>query len=389
MHELDWQPAKAIFVTFQVLSLLIRIPLWIVFAVPKWSRPRRSWSIKRTLGLHLLNWNIDMIRRTGPLRLIPDHYSITPGLDTQGIWIPAVAEDLLSEEIQSLAQKNNVKPSRIPGYWLHPKESSIPFGAPPIPGEKVLLMFHGGAYIRLSGHPDDLTGAIGRGFLEKVPAIQRVFSVEYRLSKHGHNGFPAALFDAISGYLFLVNQAGYSPSQIILGGDSAGGNLALALTRYLVNNKGMAGLPDVPSTLVLLSPWADAGVSHVGRGSMVSNAGSDYVGCTETAVYAVTVFCGKLGTDIANTNPYLSPASVDPRMKMDFKGFPPTFIVCGGAEILADSIRSLRDKMSKDLGDKLGYEEPPDAWHDYMCMPAFEPERSETYKRIASWLAEI
>ena len=74
-------------------------------------------------------------------------------------------------------------------------------------------------------------------------------------------------------------------------------------------------------------------------------------------------------------------------MRVDFEGFPRTFIVCGGAEFLADIIRTLRDKMVKDMGDAVGYYEAPDAFHDYCCFTSFEPERSNTFKAISDWLS--
>ena len=47
----------------------------------------------------------------------------------------------------------------------------------------------------------------------------------------------AALIDALAGYNYLVNTVGFHPTRIILEGDSAGGNLALALTRYLLEHR--------------------------------------------------------------------------------------------------------------------------------------------------------
>ncbi|KAJ9091609.1 hypothetical protein QFC21_007149 [Naganishia friedmannii] len=58
-------------------------------------------------------------------------------------------------------------------------------------------------------------------------------SVNYRKSLSVDTAFPACLLDALAGYLFLTRDLGFEPSNIILMGDSAGGNLALALARYL------------------------------------------------------------------------------------------------------------------------------------------------------------
>ncbi len=287
--------------------------------------------------------------------------------------------------MKAYAEHNKVDRVKIPGYWIHKENSDAAFGSPPSPGEKLILAFHGGAYIRLSGHPSDVTANITRGFLEEVPSVQRVFSVEYRLSEIDTNPFPAALLDGIAAYDYLVNVVGYDPSDIIVEGDSAGGNLALALIRYLVEYKGHDGIPPPPSAVIMLSPWADVDLSALTSGTGITNQKSDYVSDGPTFLFARKVFCGSMGVEAAQTNRYISPASLDPRMKVDFKDFPRTFIVCGGAEVLADVIRTLRNKMVEDIGEKVTYFEAPDAIHDYLAFPAM-PERRETYKAIATWI---
>lgn len=322
----------------------------------------------------------------GPFAPVPDYLAIVPGVGFEGVWIPPAPDRLFIGDVKTFAEQNKVDRVKIPGYWMHKKDSTTAFGAPPAPGEKILLAFHGGAYVRLSGHPKGLTAKILHGFLQEVPCVQRVFSVEYRLSKVDANAFPAALLDAIASYDYLVNTLGFSPLDIIVVGDSAGGNLALALTRFLVEYRGQDGVPAIPSAVLLLSPWADMGISQASSGSAVDNTVSDYIAEGKYFVLARKAFCGSLGPEICETSKWVSPASVDPRVVVDFKGFPRTYIVCGGAEVLADTIRTLRDRMVADLGDKVGYYEAPDAFHDYMAFSSVQPERSETYAAISRWL---
>ena len=92
---------------------------------------------------------------------------------------------------------------------------------------------------------------------------QRAFLVEYRLARHGdyeHGSYPAALLDAFVAYVYLIRTCGFRPENIILSGDSSGGNLALALCRYLRDE----GVENVPGSLLLLSPWCDVSRSHSG-----------------------------------------------------------------------------------------------------------------------------
>ncbi len=342
--------------------------------------------------------------RAGSLTVSPDHLAITPGVDVNGVWVSPVPENLIVGKLDQWAKQVDVTSIRVPGYWMHKKGVKIDVASPPKPGEKVVYALHGGAYARLSAHPSDPTAAIARGLLKTVDSVQRVFSLEYRLSSgEPHpvaHPFPTALLDALAGYIYLVNEIGFSPSDIIVEGDSAGGNLAHALTRYLIEYKKTSGLPAAPGALLLLSPWADLGNSHVNlpNPSTTTRLASDYLSHPTSPGYRypVNAFVGPHGLEAAEINPYISPASLHPSMVIDFKDFPRTFIAAGGAEILLDSIRTLRDRFFKDLGEgngskegegKVRYYEAPDGVHDYLVFPWYQPERKETLEAIAEWVA--
>jgi acetyl esterase/lipase len=264
---------------------------------------------------------------------------------------------------------NSVTPTRVPGYWSHKKGSSIVVGAGPKAGEKVLYHLHGGAYIRLSAHPKDPTANIVVGILKHVPSIRRAFAIEYRLSSSEPfevaHPFPSALLDA-------------------------GGNLALALTLYLVENQGSKEVeaPAPPGQLVLLSPWVDLSKGHEGPGSSAyTNCTTDYIQPVHgEADYAKRSFLGKLGMEAASLNPYISPASLHEKMSISFEGFPRTMIVSGGAEVLLDQIVTLGKRMEEYLGSDVRQITEKDAVHDFLVFKWHEPERTRTLKQIAAWL---
>ncbi|GAA5920760.1 hypothetical protein JCM1841_004171 [Sporobolomyces salmonicolor] len=84
----------------------------------------------------------------------------------------------------------------------------------------------------------------------------RVFAPKYRLAPQ--YPFPCALHDALSAYLYLIHpppsakHRAVDPAKIVIGGDSAGGGLTLALLCLIRD----AGLP-APAGGILLSPWCD------------------------------------------------------------------------------------------------------------------------------------
>jgi acetyl esterase/lipase len=297
--------------------------------------------------------------------------------------------------VESWASFANVIPTRIPGYWLDKPGCDIPVGQKPVAGEKVLYCLHGGGYVEFSAHPKDKIAFVPIGILEHCKHFKRAFSIEYRLSSTAPlasaNPFPAALIDALAGYNYLVNNVGFDPSDIVIEGDSAGGNLALALTRYLVEYSDQTKLPRSPSSVILLSPWADIGSSHDGPNSSLTTCSMDFLPDlnSDRIVWMKHAFVGPHKMDAAETNHYISPASLG--VSSDFKGFPRTFIVAGGAERLRDSIVTLKDIMVADMGEGDGkgqvtYYEAPDAVHDYLVFPWHEPERTTTIQAMSKWL---
>jgi acetyl esterase/lipase len=330
--------------------------------------------------------------RTKP---IATHIAIVAGEGVKSLWVDAVPH-LITGDIKRFAKAAEVSPIDIPGYWIDKKGLNIPIDAPPAKDEKVVYYLHGGGYIAGSAHPDDRLSLIPRGVLQYCHFIRRAFTIEYRLSVGEpytpQNPFPAALMDALAGYDYLITVVGFAPADIVVVGDSAGGNLALALTRYLVENKDVQGvnIPAPPGALVLLSPWTDLSHSHCTPGSSgVSFGRTDYVLDMRTGVaeYACRAFLGPHGVEAAEKSRYISPSCLYPSMEeFSFEGFPRTFISAGGGERLLDQIQVLRRKMVSSMGEQVMYDEPRDVVHDYIPIPFHKMEATDTLQKIAAWL---
>lgn len=103
---------------------------------------------------------------------------------------------------------------------------------------------------------------LSKYFINKGTA-DAMFSVQYRLSGYGGlNPFPAALQDALAAYVFLVRELKVPASQIIVAGDSAGGNLTIALLRYLAEFGEQIDVP-LPKAAVVHSPWVDPSYTDI------------------------------------------------------------------------------------------------------------------------------
>ena len=109
---------------------------------------------------------------------------------------------------------------------------------------KLLLYLHGGGYV--FGSVRSHRHLVSRiAVAASVEAIQ----IDYRLAPE--HPYPAQLEDALLAYKHLL-AGGYSAGDILVGGESAGGNLGVALTLRL-RHEGL----EQPAGLYLLSPWLD------------------------------------------------------------------------------------------------------------------------------------
>lgn len=330
--------------------------------------------------------------RTGMIHL-PDYRALDISMGDTGIWIPATPH-LIQGQVERWASLSQVSSINIPGYWYHKPGSIVMKNTPASPGEKVILHFHGGAYIVDTAHPSGMNNPVLTGFLKHSTTIRRALSVEYRLSSSApypvEGQFPAALIDGVAGYDYLVKELGFNPRDIVIMGDSAAGHLVLSLTRYIVENPDV--FPGKPGGLISAYPWSDMSESHnLPTNSALKFAEQDILGplYDDVLLYATISFIGPHSPDL---NPYLSPGSRNPAMDplVSFKGFPPTFLCVGGYERLKDQVHVVRDRMIRDMGvESVRYEEPENAIHGFLGLGPHDPERTDVLKKIAKWVSEL
>jgi len=174
----------------------------------------------------------------------------------------------------------------------------------------VVEYLHGGGF--MAGSPAshrDLAWRLSRA------SGRRVLMVDYRLTPDF--AYPAQLDDSLAVYRGLLDR-GIPATQIALGGDSAGGNLALACVGAAIR----AGLP-LPAAVVGFSPWTD--LTHSGA-SVIANADSDTMIPVPLMRQVGALYYG--AADPAD--PLLSPVF------SDFSGFPPLQLHVAEEEVLLD-----------------------------------------------------
>ncbi|KAK0499272.1 Alpha/Beta hydrolase protein [Armillaria luteobubalina] len=346
--RLRHQPLKALYQSYLLTSVIVRIPVWFgTSLLPSW-RPRPTWGIRRVLLHNLLRLLVESFFQTGlpSLDTSPRATSMLAGY----VEVEPIPTSLVVGEIDELASINNVRPERSHGYWYGPVEKSES-------GGKVIYFFHSPTAL--------FTPTLCNGL--RLHTQARVFALEYRLASAApfpsENPFPAALLDAISGYRYLLS-TGIQAQDIIVCGESAGCVLALSLARYLI--------------------------MHHGTGPLQKNASSDYSVVFYNG-YCTSALLGSLPDSHAALNPWISPASKALGVSSGlFKGFPKTCIVAGEAECRVDTIHVLRDRLIEDIGsDNLTYMEIYGVTHCFCSIGVFDPERSEALRGVGNWEVRI
>jgi epsilon-lactone hydrolase len=219
-----------------------------------------------------------------------------------------------------------------------------------------VLYFHGGGY---SFYPQTYANFIA---LITLTAKSRTFALDYRLSPE--HRFPTQLEDAFSAYQWLLEN-GAEPGSLVLAGDSAGGNLALALPLVVRESK----LP-LPALTVVLSPPTDFEPDCIGNGDF------DWIEKRMLQQWA-DWFCDSA----ERRNPQVSP------LWADLKGLPPIYIQAGRAEILYDSIQAFADCARKQGADVV-LETWEDMNHDFQIFGPDSPKSAEALRRIGQVIEE-
>jgi epsilon-lactone hydrolase len=234
----------------------------------------------------------------------------------------------------------------VPGVWFIPKNS---------PKEKALLYLHGGGFIFGLSQPH----------LEMVAYLAqklglRTLVVDYRLAPE--HPYPAPLDDCVTAYRWLLEQ-GISERNIVVAGDSAGGNLAITMMMKLRD----LGDP-LPAAAACLSPVGDLS-SH----SRAARTKDPLLPARAVRIYNKSY--------VANNDPR------EPLISPVFgrwEGLPPLLVHAGADEILCNDALRI-DELAKAAGVDVRLEIYPRMWHVWQLFLSL-PQAHQSLDDIAGFL---
>jgi epsilon-lactone hydrolase len=231
----------------------------------------------------------------------------------------------------------------VPAEW-----STTPEADP----ARAVLYLHGGGYMAGSIVSHRYVAVeIGRA------ARARTLALGYRLAPE--HRYPAQLEDALAAWQYLREQ-GFAAKNIAVGGDSAGGNLTLALLLALRTR----GMP-LPCCGWLISPWSDLTASGA---TMQTKADVDPMIQRPYLLELAQAFAG--GKELGD--PLISP------QRAVLAGLPPLLIQVGSEETLLDDAVTLAGRAGA-AGVAVTLEVWPDMIHAFpMFFPRVAASRRAT-----------
>ncbi|KAJ5719127.1 Alpha/Beta hydrolase protein [Penicillium malachiteum] len=331
-------PSRA-FIYFYTTYTLVTAPVWLaaaaIYYIPRFLRPNPAWSWKRAFHCSFANaamkyWTTVQQLWPKPLEagslgnrfiVLNPQKSITRKTEN--------GQENIEEVYKGITRSvPGVEPLPVGGIWFPQAPAETP--------RRLIIHFYRSAYVMFGSRPGE-TCDVGIEELSKVsgwPAL----SVQYRLSRDKKTTFPAALQDGITAYVYALEVLKISPSQIAFAGDWAGGNLAMALLRYLKEED--TALP-LPRCVVLSSPWVDMTAKAIADAPLNRNYNIDYVK-QDFMAWGATAF---IPTGWDGNNPWFTILGNELQLGI------PVFIGTGTSELLYDDILKFATNLREKVND--------------------------------------
>lgn len=251
----------------------------------------------------------------------------------------------------------------VPDWPIAPGIISVPCGDHHVPvrifvpdagplGRPVLLFFHGGGWV--TGNIENYSGVCAA--LAKATGCL-VASVDYRLAPE--HKFPSGLNDCYAAAQELLEKPGLlgvERDQITLIGDSAGGNLAAAVSLMARDRGGF-----LPTRQILIYPAVYSDHTPASPFPSVQENGTDYLLTSKRVEEYLQLYRSK-PEDLQN--PYLAPL-----LAGDFSGQPDTLVITAEYDPLRDEGEEYARRLAF-AGNRVVLHRMPDALHGFFSLPA-------------------
>ena len=301
-----------------------------------------------------MNWKVKLVLLFGKLRKPIDTEGVSlPSLRKKAFRVAKLGTLLLDKKV---AVKDSIDiPIKDFSIRIYKNNN--------LSSQRVIIYFHGGGFALYGINSHD---NVCRRWCQMNNCL--VVSVGYRLAPE--YTFPSAhndAFSAIEWVLENIKTYGGNSQDIILAGDSAGGNLAACMAHKCKEN----GIP--VTAQILIYPWIDG---KLGNPSITKN-GLGYLLERETMFWFQSQYTPRVED---HCNPEVSPC-----YKENFSGLAPMFIITAEYDPLIDDGYNYY-KQVKSAGNKAMYKEYSELFHGFFNIPGVHPSAIECYHDIKRFL---
>lgn len=223
----------------------------------------------------------------------------------------------------------------------------------------LLLFLHGGGYVFGSS-------TTHRAMLARLSQLTGLPAClpDYRLAPE--HPFPAAVEDALAVYRAVEDW----PGGVVIGGDSAGGGLALAVVAEVLRTGGK-----VPLGVFAMSPLTD--MTYSGE-SVAANAAADVMLPASRVEESAEMYLDGADAEDPRASPLFA----------DFTGGPPVWLCAGDTEILLDDTRRMAERLEAQ-GVPVDLRIERDVPHVWPYFQGLMPEAMATLREIAGWVSSL
>jgi acetyl esterase len=227
-----------------------------------------------------------------------------------------------------------------------------------------LVFFHGGGWVIGDLDTHDV---VCRKLTDEGQLI--VISVDYRLAPE--HKFPAAVDDAIAATTWIAGHAkelGIDAARLLVGGDSAGGNLAAVVAISARDGDGPA-----ISGQVLIYPATDFAMTHSSHRE------------PETSMLLTHSVIRWFRDHYLNGISDISNWRASPARAKTFAGLPPAYVLTAGADPLRDEGDEYAKRL-KEAGVAVTYRTFPGQFHGFFTMGKLLQQANVAASDIGVWL---
>jgi acetyl esterase len=230
-----------------------------------------------------------------------------------------------------------------------------------------LVFFHGGGWVigDLDSHD-----VVCRKLADEGQLI--VVSVDYRRAPE--HKFPAAIDDAVAATSWIAGQAtelGIDAARLLVGGDSAGGNLAAVVAIAAREGKGPA-----ISGQVLIYPATDFAMTHPSHSE------------PETSILLTHSVIRWFRDHYLNGAADIHDWRASPARASSLIGLPPAFVLTAGADPLRDEGEEYARRL-KDAGVAVTHRSFPGQFHGFFTMGKLLQQANVAASEIGAWLKAL